>query len=194
MLQFFQYVNLSNHTLFPLGFHQFKLLVYFDCKYHARRLVNRLFDWCVCPWSKMLSNLVICYLSEVASTILAIFSFLLLVHDLVNHLLLHCFHIWVKPWISVKVDIELLPSLVLDFRFISRSWLLCNICNRFLLFLPDFTLLFDYINEDELDEFKLQKIAMTYWIARDTASANLNGPVPLQCYASLMIQSASIHL
>ena len=156
MLQLFQYVDFSNYTLFPLCFHQFKLLVDFDCEYHARRLVNRLFDGCICSRSKMLSNLVICYLSVVASTILAVFSFLLLVHDLVNHFLLHCFHIWVKPCISVKVDIELLPSLVFDFGFISGSWLFRAICKCFLFFLPQFTLLFDYINEDELDEFKLQ--------------------------------------
>ena len=110
----------------------------------------------------MLSNLVICYLSVVACTILAIFSFLLLVHDLVNHLLLHCFHIWIKPGISVEVDIELVPSLVFDFGFISGSWLFYTARNGFLLFLPDFALLLDYKDEDELDQFKLQNDTLPY--------------------------------
>ena len=110
----------------------------------------------------MLPNLVICYLSVVARTILAVFSFLLLVHNLVDHLLLHCFYIWIKPGVTIEVDIELLPSLIFYFGFISGSWLFCAISNSFLFFLPHFTLLLDYTNEDELDQFKLQNDSLPY--------------------------------
>ena len=98
----------------------------------------------------MSANLVICYLCVVACTILAVFSFLLLVHNLVDHLLLHRFHIWIESRVSVEIEIELLPCLAFYFRFISR-WLFPTICNGLLFSLSLFTLVLDYINEDELD-------------------------------------------
>ena len=109
----------------------------------------------------MLANLVVCYLSVVACTILAVFSFLLLVHDLIDHFLLHRFHIWIKSRISVEIEIKLLPCLVFNFGFIPRR-LFSTICNALFFFLPLVTLVFDYIIKDELDQFKLQNGTLPY--------------------------------
>ena len=109
----------------------------------------------------MLANLVVCYLGVIACAVLAILSFLLLVHDLVDHLLLHCFYIWIDSCASVEILIELLPYLVFDFGLVASS-LVAVVCIGLFLLLPTLSLLFDCTNKDELDRFKLQRGVITY--------------------------------
>ena len=109
----------------------------------------------------MLADLVVCYLGVIACAVLAILSFLLLVHDLVDHLLLHCFYIRIDSCVSVEILIELLPYLVFDFGLVASS-LVAVVCIGLFLLLPTLSLLFDCTNKDELDRFKLQNGTLPY--------------------------------
>ena len=98
----------------------------------------------------MLSDLVVCYLGVIACAVLAILCLLLLVHDLVNHLPLHCFYTGINSCVSVEILVELLPRLVLDFGLVA-GLLVRVVCRGLFLCLPSLSLLFDCTNKGELD-------------------------------------------